>query len=102
MNEEILSVKNICKRFGAVQALANVGITINKGEIHCLVGENGSGKSTLIKIISGVEGPDSGEIYIDGKLHKKLTVMQSMKEGIQVIYQDLALFPNMSVAENIS
>lgn len=102
MNEEILSVKNICKRFGAVQALANVGITINKGEIHCLVGENGSGKSTLIKIISGVEDPDSGEIYIDGKLHKKITVMQSMKEGIQVIYQDLALFPNMSVAENIS
>ncbi|MEI7615391.1 MAG: sugar ABC transporter ATP-binding protein [Actinomycetota bacterium] len=102
MNEEILSVKNICKRFGAVQALANVDLAINKGEIHCLVGENGSGKSTLIKIISGVEDPDSGEIYIDGKLHKKLTVMQSMKEGIQVIYQDLALFPNMSVAENIS
>lgn len=102
MNEEILSVKNICKRFGAVQALANVDLIINKGEIHCLVGENGSGKSTLIKIISGVEDPDSGEIYIDGKLQKKLTVMQSMKEGIQVIYQDLALFPNMSVAENIS
>ena len=71
MNEEILSVKNICKRFGAVQALANVDLIINKGEIHCLVGENGSGKSTLIKIISGVEDPDSGEIYIDGKLQKE-------------------------------
>jgi simple sugar transport system ATP-binding protein len=102
MNEEILLVKNICKRFGAVQALANVDLTIKKGEILCLVGENGSGKSTLIKIISGAEDPDSGEIYIDGKLHKKLNVMLSMKEGIQVIYQDLALFPNMSVAENIS
>ena len=102
MNEEIISVKNISKRFGAVQALDNVDLVINKGEIHCLVGENGSGKSTLIKIISGVESPDSGDISINGKLYKKLNAIDSMREGIQVIYQDLALFPNLSVGENIS
>jgi simple sugar transport system ATP-binding protein len=102
MSEEILLVKSINKRFGAVQALADVDLVINKGEIHCLVGENGSGKSTLIKIISGVEYPDTGEIYINGKLYKRLNVMDSMKEGIQVIYQDLSLFPNLSAGENIS
>jgi len=102
MNDVFLSVKNINKRFGAVQALDNVDLTINKGEIHCLVGENGSGKSTLIKIISGVLDPDSGEITTDGKSYKKLSAMESMKLGIQVIYQDLSLFPNLTVAENIS
>jgi simple sugar transport system ATP-binding protein len=102
MNDVFLSVKNINKRYGAVQALDSVDLAINKGEILCLVGENGSGKSTLIKIISGVVEPDSGEIVIDGKSHKKLNAFESMKSGIQVIYQDLSLFPNLSVAENIS
>jgi simple sugar transport system ATP-binding protein len=102
MNDVFLSVKNINKRYGAVQALDSVDLAINKGEILCLVGENGSGKSTLIKIISGVVEPDSGEIVIDGKSYKKLNAFESMKSGIQVIYQDLSLFPNLSVAENIS
>lgn len=102
MNDVLLSVKNINKRYGAVQALDNVDVSINKGEILCLVGENGSGKSTLIKIISGVVEPDSGEIVIEGKSLKKLNAFESMKSGIQVIYQDLSLFPNLSVAENIS
>ena len=102
MNDVLLSVNNISKRYGAVQALDNMGLSISKGEILCLVGENGSGKSTLIKIISGVVEPDSGEIVIEGKSFKKLSAFESMKAGIQVIYQDLSLFPNLSVAENIS
>ncbi len=101
-NNSILKVVNISKRFGAVQALDNVDMEIKEGEIHCLVGENGSGKSTLIKIISGVETPDKGDIYIEGKHYTKISTMEAVKDGIQVIYQDLALFPNFSVAENIS
>ena len=80
MNDVLLSVNNISKRFGAVQALDNVDLTINKGEILCLVGENGSGKSTLIKIISGVVEPDSGEIVIEGKSYKKLSAFESMRD----------------------
>jgi simple sugar transport system ATP-binding protein len=102
MNDVLLSVNNISKRYGAVQALDNIDLSVNKGEILCLVGENGSGKSTLIKIISGVVEPDSGEIVIEGKSYKKLSAFESMRTGIQVIYQDLSLFPNLSVAENIS
>jgi len=103
MNDNVfLKVENISKRFGAVQALDEVSLEIKKGEIHCLVGENGSGKSTLIKIISGVQNPDEGEIFIEDKSFKKLGAIEATKEGIQVIYQDLALFPNFSAAENIS
>jgi len=77
-------------------------MSINKGEIQSLVGENGSGKSTLIKIIAGVVKPDEGEIIINGKRFQNLHAIDSISEGIQVIYQDLSLFPNLSVAENIS
>ncbi len=101
-NNEILRVENISKRFGAVQAVDDVSLTIKKGEIHCLVGENGSGKSTLIKIISGVLEADNGDMYIDGSHYKKVSTTEAVKAGVQVIYQDLSLFPNFSVAENIS
>jgi len=99
---EILKVTGISKNFGGVQALKNVNLTIHKGEIHCLAGGNGSGKSTLIKIISGVYKADSGKIEINGKEYRKLTPMDAIMEGIQVIYQDLSIFPNLSVAENIA
>jgi simple sugar transport system ATP-binding protein len=102
MAEEILRVENISKRFGGVIALDKVSLSIQKGETCCLVGENGSGKSTLIKIISGVYTPDEGDIYINGHHHKKLTPITSIQEGIQVIYQDFSLFPNLTVAENIA
>ncbi|HEX2980690.1 MAG TPA: sugar ABC transporter ATP-binding protein [Anaerolineaceae bacterium] len=102
MAEEILRVENISKRFGGVVALDKVSLSIQKGETCCLVGENGSGKSTLIKIISGVYTPDEGDIYIDGNHYKKLTPLSSIHEGVQVIYQDFSLFPNLTVAENIA
>ncbi len=101
-NKVFLRVENISKRFGAVQALDKVSIEIQEGEIHCLVGENGSGKSTLIKIITGVQDPDEGEIFVGDKSYKKIGAVEAVKAGIQVIYQDLALFPNFTVAENIS
>jgi len=103
MGSVFLDMKNICKRYTGVQALDNVNFDIKEGEIHCLAGTNGSGKSTLIKIISGVEKPDSGsEIYINGKLSSHRTSIDSIHQGIEVIYQDLSLFPNLTVAENIA
>jgi len=102
MVEEFLKIRNVSKSYAGVQALDKVSMSIGKGEIHCLVGENGSGKSTLIKIITGVVKPDEGEIIINDKTFKHLRPIDSISEGIQVIYQDLSLFPNLSVAENIS
>lgn len=102
MTEEILRVENISKRFGGVVALDKVSLSINKGETCCLVGENGSGKSTMIKIVSGVYTPDEGDLYLNGHHYKKLSPIESIQEGIQVIYQDFSLFPNLTVAENIA
>ena len=98
-----LEMSGISKRFGGVHALREVDLTLEVGEVHCLVGENGSGKSTLIKIISGVESPEpGGRIAICGKEYPKLNPVFSTHCGIQVIYQDLSLFPNLTVAENIA
>lgn len=100
---EFLALRGISKRFGGVQALRDVDLSIDAGEAHCLVGENGSGKSTLIKIVAGVQAPDrGGEIRIGGRVRTALTPTESTALGIQVIYQDLSLFPNLSVAENIA
>ena len=78
-----------------------MSLSLTSGHVHCLAGENGCGKSTLIKIISGAERPDSGEIVIDGKPYSHMTPAQAIQAGIQVIYQDFSLFPNLTVAENI-
>src|SRR5437764_13543006 len=96
-------MSGISKRFGGVHALRNVDLTLQAGEVHCLVGENGSGKSTLIKIISGVQAPEpGGRIAIAGQDYPHLNPVYSTHCGIQVIYQDLSLFPNLTVAENIA
>ena len=102
MSEVLLEIKEVSKHFGGVKALDKVGLTINTGEIHCLVGENGCGKSTLIKIISGFYKPDGGEICFEGKIYSSLEINQSIQMGIQVIYQDMSIFPNLTVAENIA
>lgn len=100
--EPILEVHDIVKTFGGVQALKHVTLSFVPGEVHCLAGENGSGKSTLIKIISGVERPDSGTITIAGDQSAQLTPNGAIRSGIQVIYQDFSLFPNLTAAENIA
>lgn len=100
---EFLDLHAISKRFGGVVALRNVDMSLEEGEVHCLVGENGSGKSTLIKIISGVLKPEQGgRIVIAGTEYRHLDPVQSTACGIQVIYQDLSLFSNLTVAENIA
>ncbi len=98
----VLRARGIDKSYGGVHALANADLEIRAGEVHCLAGANGSGKSTLIKILSGVETADRGEIEIAGTVVSKLTVVGSISHGIQVIYQDLSLFPNLTVAENVA
>ncbi len=101
--ENFITMRNICKNYIGVQALKDVDFSLRHGEIHCLVGGNGSGKSTLIKVLSGVVKPEPGaEIIIDGKVFSHLSVQDSIDQGIRVIYQDLALFPNLSIKENIA
>jgi len=100
--EDLLRLSRIHKSFVGVYALKSVDFSIRKGEIHCLVGENGSGRSTLIKIISGVLHPDNGEIFLEGQRMEHLGSTKTSSRGIQVIYQDLSLFPNLTVAENIA
>ncbi|GAB3603848.1 sugar ABC transporter ATP-binding protein [Microbacterium aureliae] len=100
--ETVLEVRDVVKTYGGVRALGGVSLTLESGQVHCLAGENGSGKSTLIKVISGVERPDSGAIVIDGESHGHVTPAQAIRAGIQVIYQDFSLFPNLTAAENIA
>lgn len=102
MGDAILVAKNISKSYVGVQALDNINITIRQGEVRCLAGENGSGKSTFVKIVAGVEEPDSGQILINGQEYPKLTPIGAINAGVQIIYQDLSLFSNMTVAENIA
>ena len=102
MSETLLELKQISKSFGGVKALDDVDLVLKKGEIHCLAGENGSGKSTLIKIVSGFYKSDSGVINFNGKICENLSVIESIHMGIQVIYQDFSIFPNLTVMENIS
>lgn len=100
--ENILKIQHVSKAFSGVQALKDVNIEIRKGEIHCLAGENGGGKSTLIKIISGFYTKDSGVVEIDGVVYDKLSTQKSIEAGVQVIYQDFSLFPNLTVMENLA
>ena len=100
--DPVLEVRDVAKTYGGVRALRGVSLSLVPGEVHCLAGENGSGKSTLIKIISGVEKPDAGLITIEGQVHEHLTPNDAIRSGIQVIYQDFSLFPNLTAAENIA
>ncbi|BAU33149.1 sugar ABC transporter ATP-binding protein [Microcella alkaliphila] len=101
LTSPVLSVRDITKRYGGVQALDGVSLDLLPGEVHCLAGENGCGKSTLIKVISGVERPDGGHVIIDGEKHSRMNATDAITRGVQVIYQDFSLFPNLTVAENI-
>jgi rhamnose transport system ATP-binding protein len=98
----ILEAKQIRKSFGAVQALKGVSFDLRAGEVHALVGENGAGKSTLIKVLSGALHPDTGEILLHGEPLVENSPAKARALGISVIYQQPALFPALTVAENIA
>ncbi len=101
-----LEIRNVKKSFGGVKALKEVSLVIEAGQIYHLMGENGCGKSTLIKILSGAQPADEGQIFIDGKptgAHAgDIGAIGSLRAGIETVYQDLSLLPNLSVAENVA
>lgn len=97
----LLRLAGVTKRFGGVTALDGVEFELHGGEIHALLGENGAGKSTLIKILGGIHQPDAGEILRDGRRVEVHDVAAADRLGVRLIHQELALAPNLSVAENI-
>jgi rhamnose transport system ATP-binding protein len=100
--QPILKLAGIRKAFGGVQALSDVSFELLPGEVHALVGENGAGKSTLVKIITGAHQPDAGTIEFAGAPLADLDPQRARELGIAAIYQQPALFPDLSVAENIA
>lgn len=101
MSELAVNMKGIKKSFGGVHALKHVDLEVEKGSIHALVGENGAGKSTLMKVISGIHQKDAGEMYIHGELVNFTNPKESQEGGVGIIHQELALSPDLTVAENI-
>lgn len=102
MAQVLLELSNISKTFPGVKALDNVCFELRQGEIHALMGENGAGKSTFIKVITGVHAPDAGgHIILDGKKVEFNNPREAAHAGIAAIYQHLAAYPHLTVAENI-
>ncbi len=101
-SQPFLEVVGVHKRFTGVHALRGVSLAFERGQIYHLLGENGCGKSTLIKIISGAQPPDEGQLVIEGVPHARLSALEALAAGIETVYQDLSLLPNMSVAENVA
>jgi ABC-type sugar transport system ATPase subunit len=97
----LLRLENVSKHFGPVQALTDVSLELRAGEVTALVGDNGAGKSVLIKTISGIHGPDGGEIFWEGKQVRIRTPRDAAGLGIETVFQDLALCNNLDIVENM-
>ena len=97
----VLELQGINKAFPGVKALTDAGLRLYAGEVHTLMGQNGAGKSTLIKVLTGVEQPDSGSILLDGRAIRPASTLQAQALGISTVYQEVNLCPNLSAAENI-
>jgi ribose transport system ATP-binding protein len=100
-DEPILELRNLRKTFPGVVALDSVDFDVRRGEVHALLGANGAGKSTLIKIVAGLYQPDGGEVRIEGRAVQLRDTQMARALGVSVIYQDFALLPHLSVAENL-
>jgi ABC-type sugar transport system ATPase subunit len=99
--DQFLEVRNLSKNYGIVHALKKVSFSVSRGEVHALLGENGAGKSTLIKIVSGEEAPSGGSLFINGLEIKDFNPAHAMASGIAMVHQELAIFENMTVGDNI-
>jgi len=97
----VLSLSNVSKSYGPTVALENVTVRLQKGEVHALIGENGAGKSTLMNLVAGLLKPDRGEMRIDEHVYAPANSFDARAQGIALIHQELSLFPQLSVAENI-
>src|SRR5215212_5753806 len=101
-DDVVLRASNITKSYAGVQALKGASLELRAGEVHALIGENGAGKSTLIKIITGAVEPDGGELRMEGKTIAHNSPRVAKEFGIAAIYQQPALFPELTVAENVA
>src|SRR5215471_2923475 len=101
MSAPRLRMEDIHKRFGSTAALRGVNLEVAPGEVHALVGENGAGKSTLMKILSGAERGDSGEMFLDGQPYQPSGPQEARRRGVAMIYQELALAPHLDVETNV-
>jgi ABC-type sugar transport system ATPase subunit len=99
--DDVLRVEHIAKRFGPVTALRDINLHLKKGEVLGLLGDNGAGKSTLIKIICGFQKPDAGQMFLHGKPYAPKSVDDGRAQGIETVYQDLALIDELSVYHNL-
>ena len=100
-HDSYLYLDDISVRFPGVLALGGVSFGVKAGEVHGLMGENGAGKSTLLKVLSGVNHPESGTLHLDGKTQTFATTKAAIDAGIAIIYQELHLVPELTVAENL-
>ena len=101
MSETILKISGVSKRFGGLQALADVGIEIRRGQVYGLIGPNGAGKTTFFNVLTGLYTPDSGSFELAGKAYKPTTVHEVARAGIARTFQNIRLFPEMTALENV-
>lgn len=101
IGEPVVELKNIVKRFGNVEALTGVTMTVRKGEVLGLLGDNGAGKSTLVRTLAGVHAPTSGEVWVKGTLRNPWTPIAARDAGVETVFQDRALAPQHSIVTNI-
>lgn len=96
-----VSAQGIHKRYGAVEALRGVSVDVQDGDVHAICGDNGAGKSTLIKVLAGVETPDGGDLFVNGRPCRFASPTDALQSGVATIHQDLAVAPRMTIAQNI-
>ena len=101
MAEEVLAARGVSKRFGGQLAVDDVSFDLRAGEVHALVGENGAGKSTLVKMLDGYHRPDDGEVLVEGEQRRFASVRDAERAGVAMIPQELDLFGELTVAENL-
>ncbi|MFO0469722.1 MAG: ABC transporter ATP-binding protein [Pseudomonadota bacterium] len=101
MSETVLDVKGVSKRFGGLQALSDVGITIRQGQVYGLIGPNGAGKTTFFNVITGLYSPDSGTFELGGRRYEPSAVHEVARQGIARTFQNIRLFPEMTALENV-
>lgn len=101
LTDLLLRLENLTKRFPGVTALDRVSMEVQRGEVHAVIGENGAGKSTLMRILAGAETPNEGRIIFEGQEMRFRSPLDAQRAGIAIVYQELSIFPNLSVAENI-
>ena len=100
-NTKLIEMRKICKSFSGVQVLKEVDFTLERGEVHALIGENGAGKSTLMKILLGIYTRDSGEVFIEGEAVEFKNPGEALEQGLSMIHQEISLIHSVDVAENI-